>query len=480
MKKLLIGLLSGVVALSCCACGKPATGQNDYDAQGRLILDVWAPDQYAGSEVNKQFTSWINALNERPEIKELNVVLQFQAMVQLPASLNQACITGKQPDIVVWDRFATPSNTQVLVPLDERIEADGIDTSKFLPEAYNELTVDGKQYGLPMDADPWGLYVNMDIVNDYNAKAADADKIDIDALDTWSELKTVADKLTIREGTTVKRSGLNTTSADGQFFSFVYTGTGDLINTDKNSPTYGDTVMAEGTVDQIRADGKSTRIYDTLKYFEELYKLNLSDNGQGGTDAFGNGYCAMTYGSIYFPQELSNYALKNYKMIPYPARDLTYLPKGNLDPAATDAHGMRNGQVGGMLGGYGLAIAQPTNPAMRNAAWQERADKAWEVIKLWMTNDEINKEYFTTNKAITCRQDLWNNEFYAQDGVMKDIIPYLEHYKMRPSIVGYETFEASIVRSKIQELKEGSKTGLETYNGIRDEGNKSLRLSQGR
>lgn len=107
-------------------------------------------------------------------------------------------------------------------------------------------------------------------------------------------------------------------------------------------------------------------------------------------------------------------------------------------------------------------------------------DKAWEVIKLWLMNDEMNELYFTENEAITCRQDLWTNEFYSQDGVMKDIIPYLSYYKMRPGVAGYETFESSVVRSEIQALREGSQTVLTTYENIRSQGNTLLRQAQGR
>lgn len=486
MKKLFYTVLSSVMLLGLCACGGGGTANNysQYE-DGRLVLNIWAPDQYAGSAVKQKFQAFLDKFNATDEMKELNVKLKFQPVTQLPTTLKTACMSGpqKMPDIVIWDRFATPSNTSYLLPLDDMIAEDKVDTTKFFGEAYTELTVEGKQYGLPLDADPWGIYVNMDLVDEYNKNAAEADKIDVDDLNTWTKLLDAAEKLTVRDGKTVIRSGLNTTSADGQFFSFVYTGTGELIDTDKDSETYGDTVMKEGAANMMN-DGQSLRVYDTLAFFKELYTKNLCNTGHGGTDAFGNGLCAMTYGSIYFPQELSGYPLKNYKMIPYPARDRTYLQGENnaevLSPDEEDKFGMKNGQVGGMLGGYGLAIPQPVNKAMQTEEWKTHVDKAWEVIKLWLLNDEMNELYFTECEAITCRQDLWTNEFYSQDGVMKDIIPYLSYYKMRPGVAGYETFESSVVRSEIQALREGSQTVLNTYEDIRSQGNTLLRQAQGR
>lgn len=490
MKKFLSILFAVIMSASVfgalTACSPSNGDLNRYDEDGNLIMTVWAPDQYAGASVKAKFQSYLDKFNETAEMKELKVKLQFTPLTQLPTSLKTACLSGpsKMPGIVIWDRFATPSNTNYLMSIDELIERDGVDKTKFFAEAYNELTVDGKQYGLPLDADPWGIYVNMDLIAEYNESAAEGDKIDITKLNTWTALMNAGEKLTVKKDGAITRSGLNTTSADGQFFSFVFTGSGELINTDKSSDTYGDTVMKQGA-QGLMNDGQSLRVYDSLAFFNELYKKDLCNTGHGGTDAFGNGLCAMTYGSIYFPQELSSYNLKNYKMLPYPARDRTYL-NGEDKPATLvaseeDKFGMINGQVGGMLGGYGLAIPQPTNPAMRNAEWNERVEKAWSVIKLWLLNDTMQELYYTENEVITCRSDLWSKPYYTENtGVIADILPYIQNYKMRPSVAGYETFESSVVRSEIQSLREGSQTVLKTYDDIRDSGNTLLRQSQGR
>ena len=235
----------------------------------------------------------------------------------------------------------------------------------------------------------------------------------------------------------------------------------------------------------IKSDGQSLRVYDTLAFFDDLYGKNLCNTGHGGTDAFGNGLCAMTYGSLYFPQELSAYNLKNYKMLPYPARDRTYIQGERnaeiIDPDATDDNNMQNGQVGGMLGGYGLTIPKPAFSSGQTDEWKRHVSKAWEVIKLWIMNDKIQELYYTENETITCRRDLWTKEYYTQNtGVIGDILPYIDNYKMRPSVAGYEVFESSVVRSEIQSLKEGSQKVLKTYTNIRSSGNELLRQSQGR
>ncbi len=465
-------------------CGKQT--QSNYDSNGFMTLKVWGGDEYVGETGNK-FQRWINEFNDSQQAKDLKVRLSFSSMSQLPITLNTSVLTNKNmPDIVIWDRFSTPTYDYLLYPIDELITKDKIDTSVFQQEALNELRFENKLYGLPLDLDPWGIYVNLDMVGTHNATAAEADKIDVNKLDTWSRITNAAQKLTKYDNNgNVTVAGLNTTSMDGQFFSFVYTAGGELINSNKASPTYGDTVLVKK--EQLTSDAQSKRVYDTLSFIKDLYQKKVSSSGLGGTDAFVNEKLAMTYGSVYFSDNIADYTTKkmNYKFLPFPKRDLTYLTGGTaqiIDPSE-NSDGLVNGQFGGVLGGYGLSIVHPT-AKNRNALWQERRDMAWEVIKLWMLNDEMQEKYFTTAQVITSRTDLYGNDFYQKESEtslssITDIIEYVNYYKMRPNVEGYEQFESNIVRTYIQQMYEGG-TVLTAYDNILTEGNKILRQMQGR
>lgn len=134
MKRLISIILMIALSLGVTACDRSsANNYSQYREDGRLILTIWAPDQYAGQQVKQQFQGWLDKFNETEELKALGVYLQFSPMTQLPTSLGTACLSGphKMPDIVVWDRFATPSNTKLLMPLDDLIAEDGVDVSKF-------------------------------------------------------------------------------------------------------------------------------------------------------------------------------------------------------------------------------------------------------------------------------------------------------------------------------------------------------------
>jgi ABC-type glycerol-3-phosphate transport system substrate-binding protein len=236
-------------------------------------------------------------------------------------------------------------------------------------EALNELTYKNTVYGIPFDLDPWGIYVNLDNVNAYNTENPSA-TIDTNDLGTWSKVMAAAKKLTIKNsGGTVTTAGLNTTSMDGQFFSFAFTAGGEVINTGRGeaeySSQYGDSVLT------TPPDEYGQRARETLAFFLDLYKSDICSNSLGGTGAFVNGTLAMTYGSMFFPQTMKTENPSkqvNYKFIPYPMRDLSYFADGASAPTNTTAGkpvavdpaqtvgGLKNGVYGGLLGGYGLAI----------------------------------------------------------------------------------------------------------------------------
>ncbi|HEY8390920.1 MAG TPA: extracellular solute-binding protein [Clostridia bacterium] len=465
-------------------CGN--NSQSNYDKDGFMTLSIWGGDEYVG-ETGKKFEKWIDIFNESQQAKDLKVRLTFKSLSQLPVTLNTTVLTNKNmPDIVIWDRFSTPTYNYLLYPIDELVEKDNINLDVFQQEALNELKFEDKLYGLPLDLDPWGIYVNLDLVDAYNATAAEADKIDVNKLDTWSRILSAAQKLTQYDSKgNVTVAGLNTTSMDGQFFSFVYSAGGELINSDKTSSSYGDTVLVP--IDKLTSSPQSKRVYDTLGFIKDLYSKKICSSGLGGTDAFVNNKLAMTYGSVYFTDNIADYTTQKMrtKFLPFPKRDLTYIGKTEPQVINPDENsdGLVNGQFGGVLGGYGLSIVYPT-AKNRTQKWEERKNMAWEVIKLWMLNDEMQEKYFTTAEVITSRTDLYDNEFYQKDSPtsisnITDIIDYVQYYKMRPNVEGYEQFESNVVRTYIQLMYEGD-TVLKTYNNILTEGNKLLRQMQGR
>lgn len=128
---------------------------------------------------------------ENPNIK-INIVDIAAAdyVTKLTTMLNG----GSECDIVyIKEADGTPSYADKgqLEDLTSYIEADGIDTSKFV--GYNDFNLDGKQVALPFKTDYYVLYYNKDI---FDAAGVDYPSNDM----TWTEWEEMCKSLTSGEG----------------------------------------------------------------------------------------------------------------------------------------------------------------------------------------------------------------------------------------------------------------------------------------
>ena len=111
-------------------------------------------------------------------------------MTKLTTMLNG----GSECDIVyIKEADGTPSYADKgqLEDLTSYIEADGIDTSKFV--GYDDFNLDGKQVALPFKTDYYVLYYNKDI---FDAAGVDYPSNDM----TWTEWEEMCKSLTSGEG----------------------------------------------------------------------------------------------------------------------------------------------------------------------------------------------------------------------------------------------------------------------------------------
>lgn len=108
---------------------------------------------------------------------------------------------GTAPDIWMMDRFNAVQNASVglLESIDDLIEKyEGVSTAEFTKQwiqfSIDELTYDGKLYGLPISTDARGIMYNEDVLKDAD--------IDLDMFDpeqhvlTWDELRETARAIT--------------------------------------------------------------------------------------------------------------------------------------------------------------------------------------------------------------------------------------------------------------------------------------------
>ena len=116
-----------------------------------------------------------------------------------------AVASGAPPDLVYVDReiIGTYAARGAIQPLDDCIARAQIDMGQYRPAAVQQVTVDGKVYGIP---EFYSVRVMM--INDRAVKEAGLSPSDVDTSD-WSKLAGLAQKLTVTKGGKLQRIGFD-------------------------------------------------------------------------------------------------------------------------------------------------------------------------------------------------------------------------------------------------------------------------------
>lgn len=146
-------------------CTDRPTGA-DRDPNVVRLWGIWASDADVEAEIIEAFTA------ENPDITI--EVSQVPSNGQGDASSVITAVRGRTgPDIYFMDRFNTSqfASLGLLEPIDGLIEEyEGTSPEEFMSGwvkfAADELFYDGHYYGLPMDTDTRGMYVNLDLADE--------------------------------------------------------------------------------------------------------------------------------------------------------------------------------------------------------------------------------------------------------------------------------------------------------------------------
>ncbi|GAB3999187.1 hypothetical protein GCM10029992_27240 [Glycomyces albus] len=144
-----------------------------------------------GDGVTLRYAFWDD--NQRPAVEaiveafeesnpDIDIELEQNDWDAYWTSLDTQFAGLNAPD-VFWNhvsKFPTFAESEVLLPLTDRIEEDGLDTSIYPAELYDSWAFDGEQYGLPKDWDSIALVYRLDAL-----EAAGIDPAEIDDLE-WN------------------------------------------------------------------------------------------------------------------------------------------------------------------------------------------------------------------------------------------------------------------------------------------------------
>ncbi len=137
-------------------------------------------------------------------------------------------VAGTMADVFYLDVFWAPDwiNKGLAIPLDDYIQAEGVNLSEFEDTLVRGFQKDGKTYGLPKGYSTLGLFYNKQMLEEAGVAVPT----------TWEELREAARALT-KDGV----KGLALSADHARFVPFIYMNGGKLFNADKteayfNSP----------------------------------------------------------------------------------------------------------------------------------------------------------------------------------------------------------------------------------------------------
>lgn len=417
---ILVACLALVIGASAAACAKKDDG---LDANGNVArINMWVGGgEWAGRNL-RNLEAFVNAYNEA---KPDGFTIKLSRKDDLEKAFQTSRTKGSQPDVMLWDRFNTATNAvaDYLYPVDDLIARDSVDESRFYASAMQEMKYGGKTYGLPVDVDVWGTYVNMDMVEAYDASHDEKIGGLLNAEWTWNDLLKAAKAL--------KTSTVAGYSAGDQeqhlFKYYVSTGHGNeyLQLADASKGRY-----------ETNFDNDWTR--DVLRFFKEVKDANVG--GKQEDTSFTSKVLAMVNKPLYY----NNYILNDGKVTNY-----KFLPQPRPDTAA--------GVNGGMVGGYGLAFPKPDDK-YKTKAWEARHEAAWKFAK-WLTTQKENMLSWSKQiGSLPALTEAMNDETcVAGNQVLTDARAYVLKtdangnpvYITRPQVPNFLTLQTDVINSQV-------------------------------
>lgn len=427
MRKRLLKAVSLIIVLALSLSFLTACGNDDSDSDNELV--IWAGGQWTGTDLQnlKAFIEEYNGNNS------LNVTVEVVAKADMETSLVTAVKNNKVPDILIWDRFNTPTyaTTGALLDISSYITRDSVDVSLFNDEAMSELYYGGSYYGLPLDLDVWGCYVNMDMVDEYNTLHPN-DQIVLNDDWTWDDLYSIAQKLTVVENGKMEVAGYSGHVMHQHYFKYLSSASQDFF-TSNGTPNF---------------DTQASR--DVLEFFKKVGGSGngIWENGLCEKSNFTDGSLAIIDQSLYFTDFIERYSPSlNYKFMPQPR----YSVNGVVQEGAVN---------GGMLGGFGIAFPKPAERYLTDEFYQ-KFELAWAFAKDWLLNETMQTKWSEATGTLPALKSLYSSEHVLDNVTLSRAATFVDDYRIRPQVPSYLTMQTQVVDTCIKSYTEG-RTDLNT------------------
>jgi multiple sugar transport system substrate-binding protein len=358
-----------------------------------------------GGDVEESINEILDKYNATSATK-VKYVVQSDIMTTFAT----ANATGDVPDIMLWDASEVSKYAQkgVLASIDDKLAAANIDKGEYNSECIRELTLDDKLYGLPLNIDIWGIYVNMDIMK----------SLDLSAPTTWEQLKEAAIKATERDSSgKLTRAGLSM-----QWLPYLFT-----------------SFMVSNGANVLSDDGKTTTVNndagrEVLTFFKSLLDAKVYDIGfestlAQGEDAFLTGRSAM---AIWPTSMLRTYQTYGDTM------DFTFVPI----PAGPGP----DARIGGIQTSFCFVIP----------AKSKNIDAAFDFMEFSLHDVNNSIAWCQIVGGLSPLVAAQDDPVFADNKYYANVLADINGLKIRPKAPGFIQVEGNVFAPNIQQVFEGT------------------------
>ncbi len=398
--------------------GTEDAGSTEDQSGAPTEITMWG--SWGGDQVG-QLESQLKIYNE----SQTKYHITYTVQDSMEEKLLTAIVSNEAPDVVLWDRFNTGvyAPKGALAPLDDMVKADSVDLSKFYEPAVDELTYDGKLYGIPLTVDARILFYNKAMFSEAG--------IDPATITDWESLRQAAIKLTKRDGDKLVQAGFSLKDV-GLFNNWIQQAGGKMID-DSASPA----VTAFNTQSGL----------DVLAYWNQLlnedkvYELGFED--AFGGDGFKAGKVAITFNGPW--------TLQSYK-------------EAGIDFGVIGQPAGPTGAKSAMMGGFGLIIPNKA----------KNQEGAWDFIKWWTTQPANGVEFAKISGNLPANKDAANDPYFMDDEILKVFSETMLYATIRSKVPGYSDVEGLALIPQLQKYVAGEISAQDALSAAQSQGDQIL------
>ncbi|GEM_PF-407800 len=378
--------------------GADDSGKNESNGKAEEIT-MWG--SWSGDQVG-QLENQLKSYNESQDKYHVTYTVQDS----MEEKLLTAIVSNQAPDVVLWDRF----NTSVYAPkgaftqLDDMAAKDSVDLSEFYEPAVDELTYDGKLYGIPLTVDTRVLFYNKTMFQEAGVNPA--------SITDWESLRQAAVTLTKRDGNKLIQAGFSLKDV-GLFNNWIQQAGGKMID---------DSVSPSKTAFNSQAGLEVLSYWNQLLNEDKVYDLGFED--AFGGDGFKAGKVAITFNGPW--------TLQSYK-------------EAGIDFGVIGQPAGPTGVKSAMMGGFGLIIPNKT----------KNVEGAWDFVKWWTTQPANGVEFAKISGNLPANKNAAADSYFMDDEVLKVFSDTMLYASIRSKVPGYSDVEGLALIPQLQKYVAG-------------------------